>query len=151
MKKTVFLIFVLLLFSSTLYSQQVDKLGIILELQNGMKLSKETVQKISDLRFNMKKRAIENEAKLKIAELEMQKLMRNRFEDLKPVKAKLDEMALIRSANRFFVIETEVTAMKLLSKQQRQEFGVFIENSYAKRKKRQQKEKIRKEELFRKK
>ena len=93
MKKSFFFIMVLVFLVSISFSQNVRTIDWMLELQKKMELKKDQVEKLMDMKFELKKYFVNKEAELEIAELELERLMRDKKYKPDYVRAKLEELA----------------------------------------------------------
>lgn len=127
MKKLILTLLMLVFCISTVFSQNVEKINWMLELQKKIELSEKQVKGLQTLKMDLKKYFINQKAQINIAELDLKELMRDKANNLKAIKSQLGTMSALRDDMRFSQIETEVKAFKLLTTAQNGKFGSFME------------------------
>ena len=126
--KKLFLIFIIVFVSFNLsFAGKPGKIGIILEFQKQLDLSKKQVDKLNQLRIQMKKDMINQNARLKIMEVDLKELFRDKENNLDKIKQKLTEKYQLKAKMEFSKVENEVKAIKLLSEEQKSKFGQLME------------------------
>lgn len=144
MKKLIITSFVFCLLVSIGFPQNVEKINWMLELQKKINLSKDQIEQLKSLKLDLKKLFINQQAKIKIGELELKELYSDLEKNLNKIKSKLDELALMRSSMKFAQIETEINAKNVLSDEQEKQFNQFLEEWYHKN---EMKKRAKKEEM----
>ncbi len=133
--KKLFLLFVIVVLSFSVgFAGEGDKIGLMLEFQKKLEMSKKQVDKLNQLRIQLKKDVINQQAQLKIMEIDLKELNRDKENNLEKLKQKLAEKYQLKSKLEFSKLESEVKAIKVLSKEQKNKFGLFMEEWHHKKK-----------------
>jgi len=127
MKKLILLFVIVVLAFSFSIAGEADKIGFMLEFQKKLDLSKKQVDKLNQLRVQLKKDVINQQAELKIMEVDLKELYREKENNLEKIKQKLSEQYQLKAKMKFSKLEGEVNAIKVLSKEQKNKFGQFME------------------------
>ena len=138
--KKVFLILVVLVFAASAVAQHADEIGLMLEFQKKLELSEAQIKQLMDIQTNLKKFYINEHAKIKVAELELEELMRDAEKNLKAIKTKYQEIAGIQADIHFSDVQAEVDAYKVIKDEQRQEFDALLEKWHLEKAKKEHQE-----------
>jgi len=134
MKKSLLLFVIVVLSFNVGIAGEADKIGLMLEFQKKLELSKKQVDKLNQLRIQLKKNVINQHAQLKIMEVDLKELYRDKENNLEKIKQKLAEKYQFKAKMEFSKLESEVMAIKVLSKEQKNKFGLFMEKWHQKQK-----------------
>ncbi|MBC8182971.1 hypothetical protein H8E88_17850 [candidate division KSB1 bacterium] len=134
MKKYFLLSVVVVLSFSFSFAGDVDKIGFMLEFQKKLDLSKKQVNKLNQLRIQLEKDVINQHAQLEIMEVDLKELYRDKEDNLEKLKQKLTEKYQLKAKLEFSKLESEVQAIKVLSKEQKEKFGQLMKEMHHKQK-----------------
>ncbi|MGH7845961.1 MAG: Spy/CpxP family protein refolding chaperone [Candidatus Binatia bacterium] len=99
---------------------QKPLISLMLAHRERLELSPEQVQDLEQLSHDYRREAIRSEADLRIAEIDLEKLLKDDPMDLDRVKTKLQEIERMRADGRFLRIRTSEQGKALLSPEQRE-------------------------------
>ncbi|HXV82344.1 MAG TPA: periplasmic heavy metal sensor, partial [Candidatus Binatia bacterium] len=102
---------------------------IMLRYHEELNLSPNQVQNLETLRDEFQREAIRYDADIRIAELELQKLLRAESLDLEQVKPKLQEIEHLKSELRFARLRTIQQGKALLSPEQQNRLEALLGDS----------------------
>jgi len=100
-------------------------ISLMLEHREELELSRKQVQELERLRHDYQREVIRSEADLRIAEIDLEKLLKDDPVDLDQVKAKLQEIERVRADDRFRRIRTIEQGKALLSPEQREKLDTL--------------------------
>ena len=126
MKKAT-LLFMVLCLTVSVFAGETDKIGFMLELQKKLELSETQVKKLMELRTGLKKYHVSQEAKYKLAEIDLKEFSHNKGKNLKQIEKKMQELAGLKAEMEFNKFKTEYEAEKILTADQQKKFGAFME------------------------
>ncbi len=133
--KKIFLIFIVGLITISLsFAGEHDKIGSMLEFQKKLELSKKQVNKLNQLRVQLKKDFINQQAQLKIMEVDLKEMMRDKENKLEKIQQNLTKKYQLKAEMEFSKMENQVKALKVLSKEQKEKFNKLIETMHHKQK-----------------
>ena len=133
--KKLFLLFVIVVICLSFgFAGETDKIGFMLEFQKKLDLSKKQIDKLNQLRVQLKKDVINQKAQLKIMEVDLKELYRDKENNLEKIRQKLSEQYQLKANLKFSNLEGEVNAIKILSNEQQKKFGQFMEERFHKQK-----------------
>jgi hypothetical protein len=100
-------------------------ISFMLARREELELSRKQVQELEQLRHDYQREVIRSEADLRIAEIDLEKLLKDDPIDLDQVKAKLQEIERVRADDRFRRIRTIEQGKALLSPEQREKLDTL--------------------------
>ena len=100
----------------------VEAIEPYLEHREELSLSEQQISELESVLSAFKKAQIRAEANLRIAEVELEELLRADKVDLPEVKSKLEHMAKLRAELKFLHIKANEDAKKILTEEQRRKF-----------------------------
>jgi len=120
MNRTVFLLVltVFLLSGAT----AIQALEPYLEFREELKLSEQQVSDLESIMLSLRKSEIRAEANLRVAEIELEELLRAERVALNSVKSKLEKIATLHAEVKFLHIKAEQEAKEVLTEEQRKRF-----------------------------
>ena len=138
MKKTILMLLALCIAVSA-FAGEVDKIGFMLELQKKLELSEAQVKKLTDLRTSLKKFHVNQEAKYKLAEIDLKEMMHAKKPNLKQIEKKMQDLSKLKAQMEFTKFETGFKADNILSDDQKKKFHAFMEDWHHKQAKKKDK------------
>lgn len=126
MKKLLTLIVILVLASSA-FSQNLDTIDWMLELQKKLNLSKAQVDRLMTIRLDLKKEFVISNSKDEILEIELKELKRNTEKNLDEIKKKIHEVAFVQANKNYSELVAEAKALKMLNEDQKKELFTAME------------------------
>jgi len=121
MKKTT-LICLVFFMAVTVFAGETDKIGLILKMQEKLELSEVQQKEIMDLHTGLEKIHINQEAKIKLAEIDLKELYHGEIKDLKKIEKKIHEIAKLKAEMEFNQVESYFKAEKILNDDQKKKF-----------------------------
>jgi len=103
----------------------VEAIEPYLEFREELDLSDRQISDLESIVSSLRKAEIRAEANLRIAEVELDELLRAEKADLSKVKPKLEEIAKLQAELKFLHIKAEEDAKKILTEEQLRKFGTL--------------------------
>lgn len=120
MRRTAFLLAVTAMLLSPVTG--VKAVEPYLEFREELKLSEQQISSLESILSSLKKAEIKAEASLRIAELELDELLKTEKVDLSKVKSKLQEVAKLQAELKFLHIKANEDAKQVLTQEQLKQF-----------------------------
>jgi hypothetical protein len=141
--KMLMILVVALFMISTAFTQEIDNIGMMLELQKKLNLSEKQIEQLMAFRKDLKKFYINQKAEYELQELELKEFYQDKEKNLNKIKAQYDKLALLKSAMEYAKLEKEMKALKVLNEEQKQGYYQFLEKWHHDKAQKEKKKKVK--------
>jgi len=119
MRKAAFLSALVFFVFTSLSAQTCKKINHLLKVKDKVGFSENQVTELKDIKYSLEMYCIKKESELKLAELELKRLMENRKENLDLIRRKIEEISRIKGELKFSEIENDIKISDIYTAEQK--------------------------------